>query len=215
VAKTLFFSLAILAYLAVQFIFLRKDSMDLPGELKVGLKEWAVVCRAMGSGRQMILLRKGGVSESIGGFEIEHREFLFYPTYVHQQRDMLKAEAQAGLVSAAVEPEHVGVSVAGQITDIVQMPSRAVMDSLDGEHIWASPLIDMRFNYRPKNPLYLLLVRAYRLGAAVTIENRPEYAGCKSWVPLDEAISTGNAVPVLDDADYARRRQGILDRIKS
>ena len=36
------------------------------------------------------------------------------------------------------------------------------MDALDGEHIWTAPLIDMRFNYRPQNPLYLLLVRAFR-----------------------------------------------------
>ena len=191
--------------------------MPLPSELKVGLKEWAVVCGAMGCGRQMILLRKGGISESIGGFEIEHREFLFYPTYVHQQREMLKAEAQAGLVSAAVEPEKVEISVAGQITDIVQMPSRAVMDSLDGEHVWASPLIDMRFNYKPKNPLYLLLlVRAYRLGTAVRRlrigrNMRGARAGCR-W---RRRFRRRNASPVLDEAEYAKRRQGILDRIKS
>ena len=35
-------------------------SMALPDSLPVALKEWATVCRALETGRQMILLRKGG-----------------------------------------------------------------------------------------------------------------------------------------------------------
>jgi hypothetical protein len=75
------------------------------------------------------------------------------------------------------------------------------MDALADLHIWAPPLIDMRFNYRPENPLYLLLVRVYRLASAQVVENTPAYAGCKSWVPLGERIQTGGAEPVLDEAD--------------
>ena len=70
------------------------------------------------------------------------------------------------------------------------------MDALDAEHIWTTPLIDMRFNYKPQNPLYLLLVRAYSLAKPVTVANTPAYAGCKSWVPLDEAIDV-SAVAAL------------------
>jgi hypothetical protein len=87
------------------------------------------------------------------------------------------------------------------------------MDRLDGEHLWTAPLIDMRFNYRPQNPLYLLIVRAHRLRQPVTIANTPEYAGCKSWVPLDRAIETGGGAPAIDDAQFAERRQRILDRV--
>jgi hypothetical protein len=67
----------------------------------------------------------------------------------------------------------------------------------------------MRFNYRPENPLYLLLVRSYRLGSPVTVENTPAYAGCKSWVPLEQPIDTGGATPVLSDADYEAHRSRI------
>ena len=80
-------------------------------------------------------------------------------------------------------------------------------------HIWTAPLIDMRFNYRPENPLYLLIVRAYRLHTPTKIPNTPAYAGCKSWVPLDAAIDTGGATSVLEDASYAQRRQRILDTL--
>jgi len=94
------------------------------------------------------------------------------------------------------------------------MPSRAALDALDDQHIWTKPLIDMRFNYRPGNPLYLLLVRAYRLAAPVTLQNTPAYAGCKSWVPLEQTIPAA-ATPVLDDADFDRRRRLILARIQA
>ena len=69
--------------------------MSLPDQLNIALKEWHSVCRALTSGRQTILLRKGGISESMSGFDVEHRQFLFFPTFVHQQPAMLKPEAHA------------------------------------------------------------------------------------------------------------------------
>lgn len=181
----------------------------LPQTLTVALKEWATVCRAHEQGRQILLLRKGGIYESAGEFEVEHREFLFFPTYLHQNLNMLKPEAQAGFEPHNAEPAHVRLSAVGRVTDIIQVQSRAQMDALDAEHIWTAPLIDMRFNYRPENPLYLLLVRSYRLGSPVTVENTPAYAGCKSWVPLEQAVDTGGAAPVLSDADYEAHRSRI------
>ena len=78
--------------------------MALPNDLRVALKEWAVVCAALGSGRQIILLRKGGIYESAGEFEIEHRQFLLFPTYLHQNAGMLKDEAKGQLTVMAAEP---------------------------------------------------------------------------------------------------------------
>jgi hypothetical protein len=183
--------------------------MKLPPTLNVALKEWAVVCAALGSGRQIILLRKGGIYESAGEFEIEHRHFLLFPTYLHQNAAMLKDEEKSKLTVMTAEPAKIEISLAAEITDIIPVSDRAAMDALNDEHIWSAGLIDMRFNYRPENPLYLLLVRAYRLGRPTTIDNTPAYAGCKSWVPLDCAIAAKDAVPALDDADYARRRQRV------
>ena len=177
------------------------------------MKEWAVVCRALETGRQVILLRKGGIRESGGEFELEHRQFLFFPTYLHQNLAMLKPAEHAGFEAHASEPDEVTISAAGVVTDILQLDSREQMDALDAEHVWTPPLIDMRFNYRPDNPLYLLLVRAYRLARPTTIANTPAYAGCKSWVPLTQPIETGDAQPVLDEAHYDARRKSILDRL--
>jgi hypothetical protein len=187
--------------------------MAWPTSLQIALKEWATVCRALETGRQVLLLRKGGIYESAGEFEVENREFLLFPTYLHQSLKQLKPEAHAGFEPRTAEPAQVHLAAAGVVTDVVQLQSRAQMDALDAEHVWAPPLIDMRFNYRPENPLYLLLVRAYRLHQPATIENTPAYAGCKSWVPLDQPVETGGALPVLDDVKYDLTRRRILDRL--
>lgn len=186
--------------------------MVLPKSLQVGLKEWAVVCRALEQGRQMILLRKGGIYEAAGEFEVEHRQFLLFPTYLHQNLKMLKPSEHAGFEPRSAEPEQVSITAAGVVTDIIELKSRAHIDAIDDEHVWTPPLIDMRFNYRPENPLYLLLVRAYRLNHPVVLANTPAYAGCKSWVPLEQPVEVGDAQPVLDDPQYRLRRQSILER---
>ena len=187
--------------------------MAWPTSLQIALKEWASVCKALETGRQTVLLRKGGIYEAAGEFELENPQFLLFPTYLHQNLKMLKAEAHEGFEPASAEPSEVRISAAGVVTDIVQLKSRPQMDVLDDEHVWTAPLIDMRFNYKPQNPLYLLLVRAYRLHEPVMVANTPAYAGCKSWVPLDQPIDTGLAVPVLDDARFDLRRKRILDAV--
>ncbi len=187
--------------------------MAWPTSLQIGLKEWAAVCRALEQGRQTFLLRKGGICEEAGEFAVENREFLLFPTYLHQNLKMLKPSDHAGFEPRGAEPDQVEIAAAGVVTDIIPLKSRAQVDAIDDEHVWTPPLIDMRFNYRPENPLYLLLVRAYRLQRPASLPNTPAYAGCKSWVPLDQPVALGNATPVLDDVKYELRRRSILDRV--
>lgn len=176
--------------------------------LNIALKEWAVVCRALKTGRQIMLLRKGGIHESSAGFELEHMQFLLFPTYLHQNLQMLKPEAHAEFEAHTAEPATITLRSAAEVTDIIRLQRRDQMDALEAQHIWTRPLIDMRFNYRPENPLYLLLVRAYTLAHPTTIQNTPAYAGCKSWVPLDRSVSTAGATPALSDEQYdVRQRQ--------
>lgn len=189
--------------------------MALPTPLQIALKEWDAVCRALEAGRQIVLLRKGGIYEAAGEFELENPQFLLFPTYVHQNLAMLKTPDQHGFESRAAEPAQIRISAVAEVTDIVALKSRAQMDSLDAEHVWTAPLIDMRFNYKPQNPLYLMLVRAYTLRVPATVENTPAYAGCKSWVPLEKPISTADATPALDDNLYERRRRWILEKCKT
>jgi hypothetical protein len=187
--------------------------MPLPDSLQIALKEWAAVCSALETGRQMILLRKGGIFEAAGEFELENPRFLLFPTYLHQNLKMLKPEAHGGFEPRSAEPEQIRLSAAAEVADIVRLSSRAQMDAIEAEHIWTPPLIEMRFSYRPENPLYLLLLRVYRVGQPVTVANTPAYAGCKSWVPLEQAINAKGARAVIADQEFESRRARILNAV--
>jgi hypothetical protein len=189
--------------------------MAWPSSLDVALKEWATVVRALETGQQIMLLRKGGILEQSARnrFEMKHEQFLLFPTYLHQSRGELKPAIE--FEPASAEPQQVRITAAGVVSDIIKVESRRQVDRLDDEHIWTPSLIDMRFNYKPQNPLYLVLVRAYRLHEPVIFANTPAFAGCKSWVPLDEPVAIGDALPVLDDVRYEHRRSALLAKLGS
>jgi hypothetical protein len=67
----------------------------------------------------------------------------------------------------------------------------------------------MRFAYRPEKPLYLVIVKAFRLPQPVIIDNTFAYAGCKSWVPLEQGIDTAGAHPALTDHQLAALTQTV------
>jgi hypothetical protein len=165
--------------------------------LSAALKEWDLVISALLEGRQTVLLRKGGILESENQFELEYPAFLFYPTFVHQDLRMVKPAFRGGVVQTAAEPEVVSLRGYGTAARIFEVPSRRQLEALDDLHLWDAPLLDMRFNYRPEKPLYLVVVRAFALPAPMTVPNTLEYAGCKSWVPLKEAVDVRGAAPVL------------------
>ncbi|GIW76777.1 MAG: hypothetical protein KatS3mg104_1840 [Phycisphaerae bacterium] len=182
--------------------------------LDVALKEWQGVCRAIETGRQILLLRKGGIHETEGRFEVEYREFLLFPTWLHQNPKWVKEADRHLFQRRDQEPNEIEIRSFVRVTDIVRIRTRAQMDVIDDTHIYLPPLIDMRFNYKPHNPLYLLLVRGYRLTDPVRVANLPHYAGCKSWVPLEIKIPIGSPAAVLSDDDFERSRQRLLEKVR-
>ena len=165
--------------------------------MNTALKEWASVIAALGTGRQIVLLRKGGIVEAKRGFELLHPDFLLFPTFEHQHEASLKPEFQGLACPPAVDGIH--MEFLARVTAIFPAPAQ-----IPSAHIWNDRFLAMRRTYRPDLPLFLILVRVYRLAHPCVIPNRPSYAGCKSWVNLTEEIDIGGASPVLDDAAYER-----------
>src|SRR5436309_14463591 len=96
--------------------------MTLNPTLNVALKEWASVCSALEEGRQIILLRKGGILEAIGGFELEYPQFFLFPTYLHQNAQMLKEHERNRLVVLNEEPAQLILSFAALVTHLIRLP---------------------------------------------------------------------------------------------
>lgn len=172
----------------------------------VAFKEWAVIVKALAQGRQALILRKGGIAEQRGVFQPEYSEFLLYPTYFHEHRDKVKPTFADCFEAAERDKPPVGrlrfqhvvrVQRVWHITDL------ATALALDPLHAWTPEVVTQRFTYRTPG-LYVLAVRVFQLPQAVERSERPDYAGCKTWVPLDSGVETAGATPVLSEDAFAQ-----------
>ncbi|MEO9321187.1 MAG: DUF1802 family protein [Nitrososphaera sp.] len=171
------------------------------------LKEWAIVCRALGTGRQVVLLRKGGIMEYRQGFQVKHDRFLLYPTFEHQDanyiqgdyRHVFEAEFSGSQIPRS---NHTTLEYYAEVAEVKEISDKSVLPALEPFHIWTESYVNARMEYNPSKPMSVLLLRIYRLASPVAVDPKPEWAGCKSWLPVD--IELESAVPVMDEHDFSR-----------
>ncbi|MBA4189324.1 MAG: hypothetical protein C0467_15110 [Planctomycetaceae bacterium] len=166
--------------------------------LSVAFKEWAVICEALAAGRQSLILRKGGIAESGGVFRPEHKEFLLYPTFFHEHRVGVKPDFLPLLEHAETNKPDAGTirfTHFARVTDVKHLTDLDAALVLDSQHAWTPDVVRQRFHYRTPG-LFVLAVQVFRLAEPQVRPERPEYAGCKTWVQLDTPISTEHAAPV-------------------
>ena len=166
--------------------------------LSIAFKEWAVICAALAAGRQSVILRKGGIAEDGGVFRPEHPEFLLYPTYFHEHRAGIKPEFLPLLEQAEAARPPAGTVRFTHFVRVESVTHVTKLDdalALDSFHAWTPEVVTQRFHYRTPG-LFVLNARAFELADAYLLNERPEYAGCKTWVALDQAISTDDATEV-------------------
>jgi len=170
--------------------------------LKHAFKEWAVICRALAEGKQALILRKGGIAESAGDFQVEHTRFWLFPTYVHQQKEGIRPEALPLLEQAEAErpaPGIVRLTHFAEVTGIYHVHDLIPALLLAHLHLWSEDTISKRFEYRTPG-IYVLPVRVYRSAHVHELPDAPHYQGCRSWVELDRELSTEGAVPVWPES---------------
>ena len=170
------------------------------------LKEWAVAVNALESGKTIMLLRKGGIHERGGRFQLAYQQVLLYPTYEHQQSFMLKAEYVNLVcpVTSGWHPETIRIGSWAEITDILPVADESIVSDLLLFNIWNEYFISDRLKWKASQPLYILLLRTYKLPQAQYIPYLPEYGGCKSWIDLDQQVSLQGSQPVLSDTVYGQ-----------
>lgn len=153
------------------------------------LKEWAIVCKALEEGRQVILLRKGGIIEYRQGFQVKHRTFLLYPTFEHQSKDLLQPEYANNLdlvlMQYASENGRYKITSCAVVVHVKELLDKALVARLGKYHIWNDEYITKRVSYNPDKPLTLLVLRVYKMINPIIAVGRPELAGCKSWIPIE------------------------------
>ncbi len=183
----------------------------LSNELTTALKEWAVVQRSLLEGHQILLLRKGGLIEESGDFDLRAAQFLLYPTYAHETERTGDLQPCFGQWLGEEEarktgPTEIRIEAAAEVSDVVRVDDRAKLLNLAPQHIWSPQFINGRYDWEPYKPVFVLLLRAYTLATPVVLPVLRQYGGCRSWVEMAEPVSTAGAVPAVSEERYARRR---------
>ncbi|MEM9155719.1 MAG: DUF1802 family protein [Cyanobacteria bacterium P01_F01_bin.33] len=183
--------------------------------LTLALKEWAIAVDALGQGKTIVLLRKGGIREHRGKFEVQRDRVLLYPTYEHQKPDLLDPTfaRQVQPVPSGWHPAQVTLTVWAKITEIIEISNEEELAALLPFHIWTPQFARERFRWKPRQPLCVLLLRAYRLPAPVTIPYCDAYGGCKSWIDITESVEIARSQPALTQDNYAQTVKRIRDAL--
>jgi hypothetical protein len=178
--------------------------------MRTAFKEWAIVVDALARGEQVVILRKGGISEGRGGFTVEHPRFLFFPTLFHQQRESVIATAQArydNIAPGFPAPDRLRLEYFGEVALALRLETLDDAVALRGQHIWRDEVIAERFEWGREKAIFALAVRVFHLPRSVELPMLAAYGGCKSWIELDREIPTAEAAPVLSDGAFEAKLQ--------
>jgi len=182
---------------------------------QIAFKEWAVVVDALDWGEQILILRKGGIREERGQFQVDHREFWLFPTQYHEAESSIIPSKRPRLreIAAAAATGVVDIQDYAVVDLVLRVNDAAVLRRLQGRHIWSEAVLEERFRFGREPGLHALLTRVYRLSSPVRLPMRESYGGCKSWVELEKSLSTEGLTPVLPDVEYTAQRDEIRDRL--
>jgi len=178
--------------------------MSLPVS-NIGLKEWAVVINALETGRLTFVFRKGGISEHGREFSLPYKDFLLYPTYEHQRKELLKREFRDSIDMADPIGDTVDFKSWARIYGVSKITDPGVIKRLNPFHIWENDYIVKKMRWKPSSPLYVIFLRVYRLVRPQSIQYLEAYGGCRSWVSLKTDVSLVEMIPALDDESFSKR----------
>ncbi|MBI3796078.1 MAG: DUF1802 family protein [Deltaproteobacteria bacterium] len=194
----------------------RNGAERMLSENALALKEWAVSVHALGTGKQVVLLRKGGLHERHGHFATAAKEFFLFPTYVHQMAQGVTNEAGADLqavMESRPAEDRLLIAYYATVEDLLWLDTREHLAALADLHCWTPETVRHRFAYGTRAGLHLFVLRVYRLPRPHILPLLKRYGGCRSWVDLAEPLSTAGATPVLSEQAFAERIRQIRDKL--
>ncbi|MDP3851894.1 MAG: DUF1802 family protein [Luteolibacter sp.] len=175
----------------------------------IGFKEWQVVCDALASGRQSILLRKGGIHEGRQGFSFAHEAFFLFPTRFHTQSNQVR-EGKVEVMPEWQPGDTLRITHHAEAFCAVTLTEWAKVAALEPFHIYSEETVRDRFDWEGKGmaagSIHVALVRVRELAQPWELTYQPAFGGCRSWITLPEAPAAWreSARPVLDDESFSR-----------
>ena len=157
------------------------------------LKEWASAIDALGRGAQVILIRKGGIADPTFGVEAER--FYLFPTNFHD--------------GGGAPPRAVPITHWCEAVRTWRVRDLDALHRLEPLVVFDRDTLETRYRFRADQAIHVIGVRTYRLARPATVAMTDDYAGCRSWVSLDEEIDVDGSVPVLSEGELAARMEEI------
>lgn len=167
-------------------------------------KEWHAIVEALGSGEQILILRKGGIAEGRGGFDAARAgRFWLFPTQFHAQTEKTKpAAARFFATSPASSEENVTLRYFADITYHTFLADWSVISALDPYHFWTEAAVREKFDWAQPPGLHAFIVRVHRLNTPITLALTADMGGCKSWIELPTAFPSETSRPAIDDSRF-------------
>lgn len=153
------------------------------------LKEWASVIDALGSGEQIVLIRKGGLADRTFGVDAER--FYLFPTNYHD--------------AGGAEPARVRITHWAEVLKTWQIRDSELLPRLEQLTLLDRATIETRYRFRPDQAINVIAVRAHCLARPADVVMKPAYSGCKSWVSVDEEIDIDGSRPALGENELQPR----------
>jgi hypothetical protein len=182
--------------------------------LRHTLKEWAVAVRALERGETALVVRKGGIREK--AFAVSNRRFLLLPGYEHQRPELLKPEYRQLMreIPDLTDDGPLRFTSFAEIKGAYEISEPESLEAIGPHHMWTPEYAESRFRWRPKKPLTVLVLRTHLLPEPVELPYSEAYAGCKSWIELEQPVSTAGSRPALDDEGFEKLVSPALEALR-
>ncbi|MBB5379048.1 hypothetical protein HNQ07_004558 [Deinococcus metalli] len=175
------------------------------------LKEWDAQCQLLTTGTLSVLVRKGGIEETQGDFRVEHRSFLLYPTFLHQNPVELRPEFKA-LLRTDPDPGRVHVPALAEVVAVHRVENEERVRALEDVQALTLGALERRYAYRGKPWVHVLVLRVRPLLEPLALPETPAMLGCVSWVPLgDVNVRAGEGV--IPEPELAARAAAVAARL--
>lgn len=170
-----------------------------------GFKEWQVVCDALASGRQSIILRKGGIHEGRDGFSFAHDSFFLFPTRFHAQANHVR-EGDVKTLAEWQLGDTVRITHRAEAIHAVTLTDWQKVVALAPHHILTEATVRERFDWQGKGmnsgSIHVALVRVFKLTTPWELTYTAAFGGCRSWIKLPSAPATDES-PVIAEKKFA------------
>ena len=160
----------------------------------IGFKEWALVCEALGTGRQTVIIRKGGLAEGRDGFAFRHREFFLFPTFFHEQLNRVRLP---DAVLPEPLPDEIEIRYFARVREVRIIDDWEEVRALAPLHILREEVVRERFEYDGAHGVHVAFVEVFGLDPVWRFPDSKSYDGCRSWVQLPELPAALQLQPVF------------------